>query len=282
MAAGGLANSSAAGCPRDLAAPVPHLHRLERAGEHPAWDRYLARVYGGRLRPQDYPVDLDRFEWFYNYSPLGAHALAPTDPRCPLPWGTAWTGPDELYPERVATDRANGYFVQRYVEGSTPPPQPAQPMAWMEVMHTALGAVNFPKRVNFRKHLRADQKVGVWYWRTLGSGVFLSAGRTTRVVDGAADMRWTKDLPALRAEGVETVQAPLSVRNRGYEMRNQRFEIVDLRHGEYGSGGEEVGCVGEYRTGFAAERPCECNATLGYVNCRPRARSRSSIRSRKL
>ena len=40
-------------------------------------------------------------------------------------------------------------------------------------------------------------------------------------------------------------------------MKNQRFEIVDLRHGDFGHHqAEDAACVGKYRTGLRAERSC--------------------------
>ena len=139
----------------------------------------------------------------------------------------------------------------------------------------------------------AQMRVGVWYWRAIGSGVFLAAGNATAVVDGAAQAWWDEaHLRALRAAGVQTVQAPSSGANLDYPMRNERFEIVDLRAGDFGvrGGGEGVACAGGgggagapsplLRTGFAAERPCHCNESLGFVNCRaaPRARRRRRLR----
>jgi hypothetical protein len=52
-------------------------------------------------------------------------------------------------------------------------------------------------------------------------------------------------------------------------MANNRFEIVDLRHGDFNSttGGESRACVGEYRTGARAERSCACNSALMASNC---------------
>ena len=82
------------------------------------------------------------------------------------------------------------------------------------------------------------------------------------------------------------MQAPLSVANKEYAMRNERFELVDLRFGDYGSGGEDIACAlvadgdGVLRTGIHAERPCHCNESLGYVNCRGRARRRRRRRLR--
>ena len=114
----------------------------------------------------------------------------------------------------------------------------------------------------------AQMRVGVWYWRAIGSGVFLAAGNATAVVDGAAQAWWDEaHLRALRAAGVQTVQAPSSGANLDYPMRNERFEIVDLRAGDFGvrGGGEGVACAGgggrgravaAVRAGPASGAPC--------------------------
>ena len=96
-------------------ASVPRLRVLRAPGESGAWDAYLSRVYGGTLRAESYPVDLNAFEWFYHHSPLGALSPARVDPRCAVPAGTAWTGPDRPrpFPEAIATRAARGFFVQR-------------------------------------------------------------------------------------------------------------------------------------------------------------------------
>ena len=271
-------------------ASVPRLRVLRAPGEAAAWDAYLARVYGGALARASYPVDLNAFEWFYHHSPLGALSPARVDPRCAVPAGTAWTGPDRPrpFPEAIATRAARGFFVQRRGGGAdgggggAGPPAPAARGEWIEVMRAAM-----PRAQS------AQMRVGVWYWRAIGSGVFLAAGNATAVVDGAAQAWWDEaHLRALRAAGVQTVQAPSSGANLDYPMRNERFEIVDLRAGDFGvrGGGEGVACAGGgggagapsplLRTGFAAERPCHCNESLGFVNCRaaPRARRRRRLR----
>ena len=52
-------------------------------------------------------------------------------------------------------------------------------------------------------------------------------------------------------------------------MANNRFEVVDLRDGDWGSaaGGEDKACAGPYRTGMRAERLCACNESVGASNC---------------
>ena len=49
-------------------------------------------------------------------------------------------------------------------------------------------------------------------------------------------------------------------------MPCQRFEVIDLRHGD----GETVACAAPYRAGFFADAPCGCEEAKGYANCAKR------------
>ena len=118
---------------------------------------------------------------------------------------------------------------------------------------------------------------------------FSAHARSRSLEDGASTFA---ALHATASACEPTTQAPSSGANLDYPMRNERFEIVDLRAGDFGvrGGGEGVACAGGgggagapsplLRTGFAAERPCHCNESLGFVNCRaaPRARRRRRLR----
>ncbi len=68
--------------------------------------------------------------------------------------------------------------------------------------------------------------------------MWLHVGNATRVLRGfdADALKQRKSLAALRGAGVRVVQAPVS----SY-MTNNRFEIVDFRHGDFGFrfGGEQ-------------------------------------------
>ena len=116
-----------------------------------------------------------------------------------------------------------------------------------------------PRNANF---------LGTWYFKVRGSGVWLQVGNRSQTVEGPEDYS-NKDgvwLRAARARGVDTVQAPLSSRNKGDPMPCQRFEVIDLRHGD----GETVACAAPYRAGFFADAPCGCEEAKGYANCAKR------------
>lgn len=120
------------------------------------------------------------------------------------------------------------------------------PDDYLEVMHTA-----YFKNMG----LGLASNVGVWYFRTRGSGVWISSGKNT--IEGDPSWAISQDeLRARRAEGFQTLQFPTM-------YPNNRFEVVDLRHGDM----EDVSCVGEYRTGFDAELPCVCEPRRGFSNC---------------
>ena len=241
---------------------VPRLPILRASGEYPEWDLYLGAVYGGPLVDDAYPIDLNTFEWFYRGAPIG-HGVQPVEasPYVAVAPGTAWIGENDGL-DRLISRRLGGYFVQRYdvdarqwqggnVDGAV------GPMQWMEVLHAAL------KQPTGGGGAGA---IGTWYYRARGSGVWLNSGRATRVLRGrnASHLLHVSSLLALQRHGVTTVQAPVSV-----YMQNNRFEIVDFRHGGFGSmaGGEDKPCVGEYRAGARAERLCICNDSLMATNC---------------
>ena len=55
-----------------------------------------------------------------------------------------------------------------------------------------------------------------------------------------------------------------TARNSRSPMRNERFEIVDLRAGMP----EAVVCAStHYRAGWTHQLPCACDGTAGILNC---------------
>ena len=248
----------------NISSIVPRLPVLGTPGEFPQWDAYLSCVYGGPLLAETYPVDLNTFEWFYDGAPF-IPSIRPKEvsPSSHVPLGTAWIGHhihNKL--DHFTSFRLGGYFVQRYdanahkwqkgVDDGVAPPG-----GWLEVLHSQQA---HPSGAG------ATGRFGTWYYRARGSGVWLHVGNATRVLRGfdADALKQRKSLEALRGAGVRVVQAPVS----SY-MTNNRFEIVDFRHGDFGSrfGGEQKTCVGEYRSGIHAQKRCSCNSTLLATNC---------------
>lgn len=70
-------------------ATVPRLPILRELGQDTRWDTYLQRVYGQPLGVSAFPIDLNRFEWFYDDAPFEMHVdpmvLSPSTvvPRAP-------------------------------------------------------------------------------------------------------------------------------------------------------------------------------------------------------
>ena len=261
---------AAQGTVQALAAAVPTLPTIRAAGIHKEWDSYLSCVYGGPLHHTAYPLDLNTFEWFYDGAPF-KRAVQPIDatPYDTVSPGTAWVcrrigKPPEstVCLDWAVSRRLHGFFVQRFdrstMQWRSGRDGAVERTQWMEVLHAAI--TRGPSGAG------GAGLIGTWYYRARGSGIWLNSGRATRVLRGrnASAMGHVEPLHAMRRHGVQTVQAPVST-----YMANNRFEIVDLRHGDYNSttGGESRPCVGEYRTGARAERPCACNSVLLATNC---------------
>ena len=135
----------------------------------------------------------------------------------------------------------------------------------------------------------AQMRVGVVLARDRRRRVLSAGNSAPAVVDGAAQAWWTTRACALRAAGVGPVQAPSSGANLEYPMRNERFEIVDLRAGDFGSrgGGEAsraraAAARARRRRCSAGSRPSARAAATSRSGCHCRATPRGARRRRRL
>jgi hypothetical protein len=141
------------------ALPMLHDTRASRLA-HDEWHTYVRRVYGDDVRGT---VDLNAFEWLYNFAPL--HLL----PQRPIAARTRNDGhrarPGTLY--YCASDdicgqyRPHGYFVTPAAAAAPRPPE------GQEVLHHSCEW--------------EDDSDEVWFYALRGSGVFLRPDVRTRV-----------------------------------------------------------------------------------------------------
>eukprot|EP00747_Dinoflagellata_sp_TGD_P108023 gnl/TRDRNA2_/TRDRNA2_170295_c0_seq2.p1 gnl/TRDRNA2_/TRDRNA2_170295_c0~~gnl/TRDRNA2_/TRDRNA2_170295_c0_seq2.p1 ORF type:complete len:180 (+),score=14.41 gnl/TRDRNA2_/TRDRNA2_170295_c0_seq2:52-591(+) len=112
---------------------LPTLPVLQGPHFNESWDAYLGQVYGKLLLAEHYPVDLNRFEWFYSSAPIDVIPLT-ADIHCQVPFGGAWKGP---CPHPEAIPNTVGFFVQRYpgVGATASSMGTVGPGTWVEVMH---------------------------------------------------------------------------------------------------------------------------------------------------
>ena len=209
------------------------------------WQAYLEQVYGAWSADNAAP-DLRSFTWFYHGSPLGTVEPARLGPRCEPLRGHAWVGPKSVrWPESQPALVRVGFFVQ-----PLKPPAPFPNHSFAEVMR-----VSWP---------HAAERHGAFHWVARGTGVWLDVGRTYVDAEGYGEQYWfrSRNLEALR--GYDTIQFPTTARNSRSPMRNERFEIVDLRAGMP----EAVVCAStHYRAGWTHQLPCACDGTAGILNC---------------
>ena len=196
--------------------------------------------------------------------------------------GHAWLGPrgcERRIPEAEAALAAAGFFVQAYDERNPTAYSLRNGFpnhTWVEV--TRVGSV-LTRPAN-GIHAKRDS-MGVWFWHAAGSGVWLGLGRTYVdnqpgrgeryyfTLNGGARAR------ALAAEGYDTLQFPLTVRNSQFPMRNNRFEIAVLRppdvrqHVVAEEDGRATCAIADnrLRSGWNAQSPCTCSRDQGVLAC---------------
>lgn len=128
------------------------------------------------------------------------------------------------------------------------------------------------------KVFHPDELVGMWYFALNGTGIWLNLGSTC-VLTTAQDLdyyhiprEYYELLPALplmfqmRLRGCDTVQLPLSSQG----IRNTRFEVIDLRLSGVDQSETTFDvrtCGHDYRAGWDASLPCECDANYSILNC---------------
>ncbi|KAL3931040.1 MAG: hypothetical protein SGPRY_001289, partial [Prymnesium sp.] len=153
-------------------APLTSLPVLTRnnTGQHPEWEGYLRRIYGSSL---PYPLDLNRFSWFYWFAPLHlSHIFLAdwSDPYEQAPYGTPWTGGYAAWdwgPEHLV--RRAGFFVHRprWEESEY------QLAPRLEVMRCGpIPRQGFVEGEATRK---------LWFYHAVGSGVYLSQAGFTNL-----------------------------------------------------------------------------------------------------
>ena len=198
-------------------------------------------------------------------------------PRSVPQFGCAWSGPAG-FPEAFAfTEPPVGVFLQHFdelkptaydrIKGHTD-------KEWVEVMRVAA--------------FHIDEVESSWYWEAKGSGIWLNLGRTL-VVNSRRSLTtlginvslwWGKGTAAalisrLRQEKFDTIQ--FSLGSQGW-MRNVRYEIVDMRTPGIQPGrfstrpfiSKSCTCNTEYRSGWDASLPCDCQANNSLLNCNGR------------
>ena len=127
-------------------------------------------------------------------------------------------------------------------------------------------------------HARSEA-LGVWYWHAPGSGIWLQTGRTfvdTQAGRGERFYFWDlhgERAKALARHGYETVQFPVTAYNAHFPMRNNRFEIADLRDAALASPSlQGTTCAsapnGRLRQGWGAARACQCDHTQSVLTCK--------------
>ena len=110
----------------------------------------------------------------------------------------------------------------------------------------------------------AAERHGAFHWVARGTGVWLDVGRTYVDAEGYGEQYWFRSRNLERLRGYDTIQFPTTARNSRSPMRNERFEIVDLRAGMP----EAVVCAStHYRAGWTHQLPCACDGTAGILNC---------------
>jgi hypothetical protein len=229
------------------------LPTLRRPGEHPPWDRYLCGVYGA-IPPQAYPIDLSSFEFFYQrWLPITVKP-ARLDPACSPRYNHAWIGQNSHVPE--SSLMGTGFFVQkvdvdRQNGGNEATPTGHPHHAKVEVMRVAVA--------------HKDELIGTWYWSARGSGIWLDVGRTLVVHADKNVSPMAVISRAAQHAALDTLQFPRSAPWAGFNMTNQRYEIVALRPGITRSTQSPTGhprpklCHMNYTSGWEqAARPCPC------------------------
>lgn len=122
--------------------------------DHDEWHAYYERVYG---HPVQEVVDLNTFNWLYNFAPLYLYGIVPVPLKasaCPLGEGCVWYSDDLLWV--LASYRHYGFFVTREsvrYDAALP---------FTEILHHTCASED-------------DTLSNVWLFVMRGSGVFVDS-----------------------------------------------------------------------------------------------------------
>lgn len=250
-----------------------HLPLLERRGQDPRWDAYLAAVYGGTVQ---YPFDCGSLRWVFacqepfnksvvkfGFKFLRTKRVSCADLPPPVPThftprrkslfdgepraGEAWVPGSEA--SVMVPLSLFGVFVGGASEDANL--LALRNGSWLEVIRVR----SYPESRAFRRS---------WYFHAPGSGVFLHMGKT--LISGDNPTGWANQRRLIRraeALGYDTLALPAS-------WNGSVTEVVDLRRPSGAARQAKAWTCGaseRLRTGWEASRPCACNEDVPILNC---------------
>jgi hypothetical protein len=231
--------------------PVPSFPDAASLARDPKWSSYLDAVYGP-LPAAAFPLDLSRFDVFY--APLLASLaidLASVGARaCPKP--------GEMFEDMSSAHDPPGTLWAYHA----PPYAATEPQTWVEVTHCA-----DPKA-------RAQEQLGAWFYRAVGSGIFINTGNTKVYSDhpdavkdllgvDCRDTECSGQFPAImaaaKAKGYDSIQF---LAHGDQRCGLTAIEIVTV------AGSGALTCSGvAARRGWGASKACDCDRNQTCLNC---------------
>jgi len=246
------------GCISVATPPVPKLPTLtsQNEGDFPEWHRYYNTVFHERVIN---PVDLNTFNWFYWYSPLGNLSVSRLDAPHAffyIPINTPWTGFQPFMPETLAGQY--GFFVRREVR----PRSSFLAATRLEVMHVC------------SPHL-IEENID-WFYHTIGSGIFVPTMKPAIILDHRWDWSsrnwsmctyWREDGTCFSPNRLKMVvfRDAWSFNSVG------RTEVLFYRPVDQPS---DCCPPHNFSTGASGQLPCECSHDSHVLSCAPHGTSR--------
>ena len=227
---------------------------------YPQWNEYFLKVYGSS--PTSFPLCVSQFSQFYHE--LGKLLNITLPPHqydiCEM------EGPGKRL---RSWSRSNQPSWMVYLLHYDRPRTPLPHNTWVEVMH------------HHRNWYNGFERQGLWFTASSGSGVWFNTGRTIAFRDHGEAFayfmsHWETDLAVnARDSGFDTIQFTHGdgmnhpcCKRLGLRPNCFGLELMSTRLvGNYACGGAESSNA--YRSGWNAERPCQCTEDNVDVKNRP-------------
>jgi hypothetical protein len=228
--------------------------------EHPKWHEYFLRVYGSS--PTSFPLCVSQFSQFYYELGKSLNISLP-----PLQYDICEADGHRKRLRSWSKSNQPSWIV--YLLHYDHPRSPLPQNAWVEVMH------------HHRNWFNGFERQGMWFTAASGSGVWLNTGRTIAFRDHGEAFayfmsHWETDLAVNAKEfGFDTIQF-----THGDGMTHHCCKKLRLKPNCFGLELMSTGLVGNYacggptsfnmyRSGWNAERPCQCTEDNVDVKNRP-------------
>ena len=212
--------------------------------EYYLWHNYIEKIY---KEPVNKIIDLNKFSWFYWFSPLGKIKVFEAGMEDNVPYGTAWYGKNKGTPEYKY--REIGFFVKRKVEPNL------SLLSKLEVLRVKARELNC-----------------AWFYNTVGSGIFLNLDKLKPIVElqDKQSLYLGKKLPVGDGDKKDflkenKIKVLIFRHAHSIHLPNSRTEIL-----VYNEGNNCFACILEdyINTGMSGTNKCNCEEKGNkFLNC---------------